>query len=336
MRLFFKDLNVGDTILKMPVVFTEVTARKTKAGKPYLNVKMFDGLDKVEGNYWDWAGNAKPAVNTQVYGVSGEVSAYQGNKQINIKGISADPGTSLTDFQPSSGKQVDAVYADAVAFITDNVFDDLLRDLTLGALSMFKEAWLVAPGAVGVHHAYVAGTLIHSLSVAKIAKSLADNIPEAHKDLCIVGGMLHDLGKLDAYAFDGATPVMTDRGKLFEHACIGIEMLKMVAYDSITLKTEDDAVKMDIISHIILSHHGELEHGAVVNPQCLEAHLVHLADKADATAEMIIDASNKSEGFWTDKVWALNNRPVINYRSIKELQATTYSDELPFGPCDNL
>lgn len=327
MRQYFSDMKVGDDVRNMPIIFKAVTARKTGGGKPYLNVEVFDGRDTLVGNYWDWSGINKPNTNNTVYAITFTISEYQSKKQLTIHSINTATDTPLTDFQPSSGLDVAQVYNDALAFITDKVNDDILRDLALGALDIYKNSWLIAPGAVNVHHAYVGGTLIHSLSVARIAAAITSCIPQAHKELCIVGAMLHDLGKLDAYAFDGVTPIMTDRGKLFEHAQIGVDMLSLVFNESVTPKTNEDLIKLDILKHIILSHHGLLEHGAVVVPQCIEAHIVHMADKIDATNEMIVEASAKTENFWTDRIWALNNREAINYRHIQSLAATTYDDD---------
>ena len=54
---------------------------------------------------------------------------------------------------------------------------------------------------------------------------------------------------------------------------------------------------------------------------------MHTADKIDATVEMIKEASNKTEEFWTDKVWALNNRQMINYKHIKNLHSYEFNDD---------
>lgn len=326
MRQYFSDLSVGDSTA-ISVLITSASPRKTKAMKPYLVLELFDGRDKLVGNYWDWAGKATPSVGDAVYNITGQVTEYLGKKQITVSGITSNVTTPVTDFMPSSGLDLDKVFKDTYAFITTVVNDDLLRDLCLAALDTYKEYWLTTPAATGVHHAFVGGTLIHSFSVAKIAYSIASTIDEVHTDLCVVGALLHDIGKLEAYSIDGVTMCMTDTGKLFEHAHIGANMLMTVAYENITPKNKNDALKLDILQHIVLSHHGTLEFGAIVEPQCIEAHIVHTADKIDATVEMIKEASNKTEEFWTDKVWALNNRQMINYKHIKNLHSYEFNDD---------
>jgi 3'-5' exoribonuclease len=50
------------------------------------------------------------------------------------------------------------------------------------------------------------------------------------------------------------------------------------------------------LNHIILSHHDELEYGAVVRPQTLEASIVSVADKASSTVRQFQKALEESEG----------------------------------------
>ena len=61
------------------------------------------------------------------------------------------------------------------------------------------------------------------------------------------------------------------------HALIGCEMLSQAAM------TENvDLFLVDKIKHVIASHHGRTEWGAIVEPQTPEAWLVHCMDLADS------------------------------------------------------
>jgi 3'-5' exoribonuclease len=324
MRQYFSDLLVGDFI-NMPLLVVAVSPRKTKANKPYLNLELFDGRDKMVANYWDWAGVATPRLNDTVYTVSGLVSEYNGQKQINVQAINTDKSASIFDFMPSCGKDIAEVFKSAYTQ-TNNVKDDLLRDLALAALDNYKEAWLITPSALGVHHAYVGGNLIHCLSVATLACDISKHVPESNDDICFVGGLLHDLGKLFTYKLDGVSIIMTDDGRLLEHAYMGAAMLDGLV-PSVTIKNEADADKIRILRHIILSHHGTLDFGAVTEPQCMEAHIVHHADELDAKIEVIREASDKTTNMWTDKLWTLSNRQMLNYHYMQTLEPTTYDDE---------
>lgn len=231
---------------------------------------------------------------------------------MNIKALTTNTDRHISEFMPSSGMDIPTVYKDAYELAV-NIGDDFLRQLCLGILDDLQALWLTAPAAKGVHHAYTAGTLIHSFSVATLAKTIASGIPEANVDLATAGGLLHDIGKLFGYRINGIVCEMTDGGMLFDHLFMGAEFVGNHA-ENLKLITDDAAeAKLEMLRHIILSHHGSQEHGAVISPASLEAHIVFHADSMDSIAEMIRDASRKVTKIkWTDKIWALNNRPHLS------------------------
>lgn len=302
-----KDLEVGKSYV-IPLVVLSATVRETKAKKPYLALEFYDGADKISGNYWDWPGKAVPEKNT-ILNVNVQVTEWQGTKQLNVRGLSINTEKHISEFAPASGLDIAAVYKDAYKLASD-IRDEFLRSLCLGVLNNLRSLWLTAPAANGIHHAYAAGTLIHSLSVAQIAKSIAAAIPEANEDLVVAGGLLHDVGKLFGYRINGVICEMTDEGKLFDHLFIGAEFVGNHAENLQLLKDAVTEAKIEILRHIILSHHGTQEHGAVVSPVALEAHIVFHADAIDAAAEMIRESSKKAENpKWTERIWALDNKP---------------------------
>lgn len=302
-----KELEVGKSYV-IPLVVLSATARETKAKKPYLALELYDGTDKINSNYWDWSGKAIPEKNT-ILNVSGQVTEWQGTKQLNVRGLTTNTEKHISEFTPSSGLDIATVYKDAYELASD-IGDEFLRSLCLAILEDLCSLWLTAPAANGIHHAYTAGTLIHSLSVAQIAKSIAAAIPEANESLVVAGGLLHDVGKLFGYRINGIICEMTDEGKLFDHLFMGAEFVGNHAKNLNLLKDTATEAKIEILRHIILSHHGKQEHGAVVSPVALEAHIVFHADAIDAAAEMIRDSSKKVENSkWTERIWALDNKP---------------------------
>lgn len=301
------ELEVGK-VCEITLVVKSATARETKAKKPYLALEFYDGTDTISGNYWDWLSGNIPDVNS-ILDVNAQVTEWQGKKQLNVKTLKTNTTRHISEFAPKSGHDLSSIYKDAYDLISD-VKDDMLRGLTLAILEDLRDAWLTVPGAVGVHHAYTGGTLVHSLSVAKIAKAIASNIPEANVDLCVVGGMLHDLGKLFTYRLKGVSITMTDDGQLYEHLFMGAEFVGNYADAHVDADDYFNMKKIQLLRHIILSHHGELEYGSPVNPQCIEAFIVNHADGLDATAEQIRTAARSvPENIkWTDRIYTLNNR----------------------------
>lgn len=310
------ELEVG-RIVDIVLVVKSATARETKAKKPYLSLEFYDGVDTINGNYWDWGGTNIPAKNA-VLDVQAQVTEWQGAKQLNVKTMSTNNEIPLSAFAPSSGLDVNAIYSDAYALMSD-VKDEFLRGLALNILEELQATWLTVPGAKGIHHAYVAGTLIHSYSVACLSKHIAEQVPGANVDLCTVGGMLHDLGKLYTYKLNGVSIDMTDDGMMYEHLFMGAEFVGNYADSHFTMD-DLNTRKLAMLRHIILSHHGRVEYGAVTVPLSIEAHIVYHADAIDAAAEQVRTNSAKVGNVqWTDRIWALENKPHLTTQYVAEV-----------------
>jgi 3'-5' exoribonuclease len=133
-----------------------------------------------------------------------------------------------------------------------------------------------APAAKRFHQAYRHGLLEHSLSVAQAVSATSATFTEVNRDVAVCGALLHDIGKLDAYAFEGEGGVieMTDAGKLQGEIPLGYYRVRRLI-DAIE---GFDPATAEAVLHIILSHHGSLEHGSPIVPCTREATLVHFCD----------------------------------------------------------
>lgn len=305
------EMNVGTTGTTCLVV-TAVSARKTKRGNDYLNLEFFDGVDKITANYWDWAGKNMPAINA-ILDVDYQVTEYAGTKQLTVNALRSNATLSLAEFMPKANVDLELTYKDAYAMASD-IKDDTLRGICLDCLDKYRDLWLCIPGAKTIHHAYMGGTLVHSLGVARLAKAMAEQIPWANTDLVTAGGLLHDIGKLFTYSINGVVVDMTYHGRMFDHIYMGARIIEEVA------KAYPKSEIIDWLTHIILSHHGSKEHGAVVPPVLIEAHIVYHADSVDAATQMVVEAARKPGHYpWTDRIWALENMPHIKPEYVMEV-----------------
>jgi 3'-5' exoribonuclease len=305
------EMNVGATGTTSLVV-TAVSARKTKRGSDYLSLEFFDGVDKISANYWDWAGKNMPAINA-ILDVDYRVTEYAGAKQLTVNAMRSNTTLSLAEFMPKSNIDLELAYKDAYAIASD-IHDDTLRGICLDVLDNFRDLWLHIPGAKTVHHAYMGGTLVHSLSVARIAKAIAEQVPCANVDLATAGALLHDVGKLFTYSINGVTVDMTCHGRMFDHLYMGARIIEQAA------QAYPKSEVVDWLTHIILSHHGSQAHGAIVPPVLIEAHIVYHADSVDAAIQMVVEAARKpGYGIWTDRIWALENMPHIKPNHVTEV-----------------
>lgn len=307
---------VGNKVT-ITLVVLSVAAKETRAKKPYLQLELFDGTDKIMGNFWDWGGKNMPSIN-DILDVDCTVTEWQGTKQLNISALRYNKTRHLSEFVPQSSHDISTAYKDLYALMV-SITNDTLRTIALRVLEDLREEWITVPGAKSVHHAYVGGTLVHSLSTCRTAKALAEAIPEANVELCMVGAALHDLGKLFTYHTEGVVIDTTDAGKLYEHSFIGANYINTLALDYAPDELDEDVV--GLLVHIILSHHGKLEYGAIVPPKFLEAYIVHHADLLDAEAEQLRDYSKKATNDWTDKIWTMNNQAHVSIQGIREIMA---------------
>ncbi len=143
--------------------------------------------------------------------------------------------------------------------------------------TLFAELWQSfreAPAAKRYHQAYPHGLLEHSLSVAQAVSAISATFPGIDRDVAVTGALLHDIGKIEAYEVHDGEISMSDRGRLYGEIPLG--------YYTVRRAIEDlDAFPPDLanaVLHIILSHHGSLEHGSPVVPCTREATLVHMID----------------------------------------------------------
>ena len=92
--------------------------------------------------------------------------------------------------------------------------------------------------------------------------------------MAVTGALLHDIGKLDAYTDDPGNIDLTDDGRLQGEIVLGYYCIRreIEAIDGFPPE-----LGMALL-HIILAHHGTLEHGSPVVPATREATLVHMVD----------------------------------------------------------
>ena len=104
--------------------------------------------------------------------------------------------------------------------------------------------------------------------------ALAATFPGIDRDVAVAGALLHDIGKVETYACRNGAIELTDAGKLLGEIPLGYYRVRR-AIEEIEGFPATDA---DSLLHIILSHHGKLEHGSPVVPCTREATLVHFID----------------------------------------------------------
>jgi 3'-5' exoribonuclease len=181
----------------------------------------------------------------------------------------------------------------------------------------FRVAFERTPASVGGHHSKIGGLLLHVWEVAYIARGMAKAM-RADEDVVLAGVLLHDIGKLEAYDISWEGFVRTPAGNLIEHVVLGSMMLDdrlaRAAAGGAPVCTAEQRLELQ---HLILSHHGVLEHGSPVRPLTLEAEIVHRADDASAKSADVSDALAEDDAFREGaqfgdraKLWRVDRRSI--------------------------
>lgn len=306
------DMKVGQRVAA-DLVLAGASIRQTKNVPPrnFLTLDLSDGKNTLDGKIWNYDATQGVPEKGKVYTITGIIGEYQGKKQITLETFRLSDNQDLVRFLPQYTANVDKVY-NAVLSLIGVIQNETLRSFCFRIYSVMEQEIKVSSSALGVHHVGVGGNLVHSYEVADMAVALAERARSmgytVNLDLCIAGGLLHDIGKCQTYMYDGAAVAMTAPGQLLDHIVLGIEIIdRFAAQLAVT-----EASWLPWLKHIIVSHHGELEYGSPVFPLCIEAYLVNLADKASSTLSMIKAANDKAalEGqSMTDRIFTLHNRP---------------------------
>jgi 3'-5' exoribonuclease len=179
----------------------------------------------------------------------------------------------LLDGPARGAAALEADLRDLVATVQDRHLRGLL-DALLGPDAPSWPAYRDAPAAKRYHQAYRHGLLEHSVGVAQAVSAISATFGGIERDVAVTGALLHDVGKLDAYTADPLAIDLTDLGRLQGEIPLGYYRVRRAIEDLPGFPAELAAA----VLHIILSHHGQLEHGSPVVPCTREATLVHMID----------------------------------------------------------
>ena len=320
--LDLKALNPGSRV-QDPFLVHEVDERTTKDGKSFATLTLGNASGTIKtAPFWEEqlhqvAGVGKGAIVQ----VIGEAGAYQGTAQLRVTSIRVLPKGSIDQSQllPSITPAERQKYWESVDKWLGEMKGPRLRAV-VGLCyddADFRRRYEQCPAATVGHHAELGGLLKHTVEVISIGRHVA-KIARADVDLVTAGVLLHDIGKLEAYRWDGIF-APTEKNVLYGHVVLGaLELERRVRAAKSMPCTEQE---LDILQHLVLSHHGVLEYGAPVRPATLEAEIVHFADNASAKTASFNDALDNGANFQKDELvsqkglWELDKRRAYRGKS---------------------
>jgi 3'-5' exoribonuclease len=292
--------------------------RTTKTNKPYLNLILGDKTGQLEARVWapEDPRIARDFEQGDVVKARGSASRFDDRLQMKIDQLRLALAAEVdkSDLLPSTSFDVAALWTQLVGFVDSLANSDLKLLLsTLIADPIVAQAYREAPAAKQLHHAWLGGLLEHVVSLCTLADRVAPHYPLLDRDLLLTGVILHDIGKIRELSWDSGFEY-TVEGTLLGHIQIGAALAERTI-DSLPnfpskLKT--------LVLHMILSHHGKLEFGSPKLPMIPEALVLNFLDDLDAKMQAVTGEFEKSiregkgPGELTGKVWALDNRQMLN------------------------
>ena len=303
----FEETEIGNNY-DMTLLVVRIEERTTKKGDPYCRLTLSDGKTQQEANLFN--NNTRESLKLQ--GVTEEkpvdvrlkCTEFQNQKNYTVDSINParltdEEKATLIKMPPlprqqmlldmirivldSSGRQYDK---DNVVIPED---DYSLTALTVRLISKNSKAFSSSSAAKSMHHNLMGGLLYHTYRMVKAAYSVCDIYTTLNRELLVCGTALHDIGKIEELSTSelGAANYTPD-GRLFGHALIGIEMIdKMVAEaDSAAGRETYNREDVRLLKHLIASHHGTLEWGAITLPAVPEAMVLHNIDMIDSRMYM--------------------------------------------------
>ncbi len=310
-KIFVTDL-VDNQHIETVFLAASKQLRETRNGDPYLCVTLQDATGTIEARAWDDA----PALESRfdaddLIAVRGRVSSYRGELQITLADLDVvdDDTVHLGDFLPHSRWDGEAMFHALRSLVERHVQSEEVQRF-LHALfddpewvSKFKKA----PAAVSNHHAFLAGLLEHTLSMARLAVSMGEHYEAYYPgmvdtDLVIAGAIIHDMAKIDELHYRRSFSYSTE-GQLIGHIVQGAQRVEAIAQQ---LSPALDPNLKTQLQHLILSHHGKKEYGAPTTPKTPEALLLHHIDMVDSRMNMCWNAlepmidSGDTDGEWSD------------------------------------
>src|SRR5256885_8745465 len=158
--------------------------------------------------------------------VIGEIAEYRGRRQLRVTAplrLLPDGAVDLSQLLPTVG--------DVTRYweVLDGWRREIKKPRLAHVLALFYEddefraRYGRCPASINGHHAAIGGLVKHTAEVAAIARTIGRG-SGADPDLVLAGVLLHDIGKLESYRWDGVFEY-SDGGHLLGHVVLGALLL---------------------------------------------------------------------------------------------------------------
>jgi 3'-5' exoribonuclease len=332
---FVRELKPDEISTAVFLVSTK-EVRQKRTGEPYLSLVLSDRTGEIDSKMWDNVGEIVETFDRDDFvKVKGLMQLYNNRPQLTIHKLRRveDHEVDFRDFFPASRNDPGAMWTELRGIVSAIGNSDIR-----GLLNAFLDdpdvaaRYQVAPAAKSIHHAFRSGLLEHVVSLLKLGKLVGNHYAASQDgkldvDLLSAGIVLHDIGKIHELSYERGFNYSAE-GQLLGHIAIAIRMIadKLRAFPDFPIELRN------LIEHMVLSHHGQLEFGSPKLPIFPEALLLHYLDDMDSKMEnmrALIDKDPQAEGYFSAYSPALGRVALRKTRYLERNPAGSRSDTAP-------
>lgn len=290
-----------------------VLVKKNVKGADYLDLMLADAGGEINAKLWDYSTDTHGLYTVgDIIKVRGTVNIWKDVEQFKIDRIRHKTESDNVDLStiiggaPVDGDETFRGIYEFAGTLSDPDIVMLVQYL----LRSHKEAIAAYPAALKLHHAVRCGLMFHTGTMLEVARKIVEVYkpiyPELSPDLVYCGVILHDIAKTEELNVGelGVATSYSTRGQLMGHINMGVSMVEQAAAE---LQIPEPLTTL--ISHILLSHHGQPDYGSPKFPMFPEAEIVSEIDMLDARMYEMYDAlSGVKVGEFTERQWSMDNR----------------------------
>lgn len=280
--------------------------RTSSNGGKYLDLTLCDTSGDINCKMWD--GTVPPPRQGSVIKVRGTVQEYNGRLQMRVERM-RNPGPE-DEVDPSALMPCAPEKPESMMMEINRTIDRMktpeLQGILRELMKMAGEKLIYYPAAQRVHHAERSGLLHHTLSVLRAAEKLLPLYPFLDGDLLRAGAIAHDMSKTMEFLSDEAGNVSdySAEGQLLGHLVHGVAQVREAAR-----RANVTGEYVMLLSHMVISHHGQPDHGSPRPPMFPEAEMLHLLDDMDAKMNEMEGVMRRTPvGAFSEKIWSLDRR----------------------------
>ena len=292
--------------------FLLVRSAEQRLGKGgnYLDLILVDRTGEIGAKVWD--GTIAPPPAGSVIKVRGTVQEFNGRLQFRVEKFRQarpEDNVDLNTLVPCAPRSPEEMRRE-IDETVDRMQSEPLRKITREMLRMAGDALAYFPAAQKMHHAERSGLLHHTTDMLRAAEQLIRAYPFLNGDLLRAGVILHDLAKLSEMKSDalGNVSDYSRDGLLVGHLVRGVSNL-----DEAARNVGVCGELLQLLEHMIISHHGQAEYGSPRAPMFPEAQVLHALDNLDAKLnEMRAIVDRTPAGAFSERIPSLDGRRIYH------------------------